>query len=569
MTESMQTAEVTPQPQFEGSDDERRIADEAFQALRVMGRFFPRTAPIRAPLDSLAAFFASRHPERSAEEWRSVLERALAANTAVFARQDIDGQVMVVTTLSGQAPTLEPQVDLTHTLARRFEEPVPVPERAAEPRPRPRRPAAEELIPTEEAPPGVEVEVEVFEPVPGQVVEAIAEEPSVEVEVAAAEAELASDITGMDDAELADVIATELRRDVTVANFGDLWMVEDKVPRLSRGDLRRIREYLLERNEPLIDDELLQDVLGVRLTSDEYELHRFTLNYRLSREHREFEFVGTPQRRLWSTNGLPPIGTSKRKPSEIGQDYRFLLEYPAEEAAQGEGVVEHVLTFYEYQLGVLPFDATFQSLFPAPVLPDQRAAVLAMESPQTYETFFVELRYPTGNRGGYIAGFESFFQENLVPGALITIERGETDGQYLLEYLPISGQDRKLLQLDEKKGRYVFRPTTFYCATQDNMLLTDNRFPRLANAAPLEDRIRRRPEDTLAATFERIGEREGPAGAPRYMAMLDDLVAVANVDRPMSADLIRDIVQSPQNLQFSVDPDVEDVFYYQPNPEQP
>jgi hypothetical protein len=203
-------------------------------------------------------------------------------------------------------------------------------------------------------------------------------------------------------------------------------------------------------------------------------------------------------------------------------------------------------------------------IFPEPEIVDQRAAILVFESPQTYETFFVELRFPTGNRGGYIAGFDRFFLENLVPGALFTIERNEDDGRYLIEYLPVSGEDRKLLQIDEKRSRYVFRPMTFYCATQEDMVLSENRFPQLANVPLLEERVRRRPELVLASTFERIGEQVGSSDAPRFMAILDDLVPACNVERPMGADLIRSIVSSDAST-FRTDPDIEDVFYYEPS----
>lgn len=557
----MQTAEVTPQPQFAGPEEDQQVAAEIFQALCAMGRFFPKTAPIRSPLAALAGYFASRHPERPADDWAPELDRILSLNPAVFLRDENEAGVTFATTTGGRAPAVEITPDIAHTLARRFAEPVPLPERPEPVELRPRREAVEFGV--EPTPAEVEEIAPVAEPVEAEARPEPELEELVEAE-AAAPPRAVADIAAMDPAALGDLITAELRQDLSVANFGDEWMVEDKVPRLSRGDLRRIRDYLLERKEPLTDDTLLQDILGVRPSDEVFDLHRFALNFRLSREHREFEFVGTPGQRLWSTSGLPPIGTTKRKASELGQDYRFLLEYPPAEPGRRETVVEHVLTFYEYTYGVLPYDEVFQTLFPPAMQPDQRAAMLAFESPQTYETFFAELRFPTANRGGYVAGFERFFLENLVPGALITIEQNGSDGRYLLEYLPISGQDRKILQLDEKKGRYVFRPTTFYCATQENMVISENRFPRLANTAPLEERIRRRPDEVLAAMFERVGEAEGGAGERRYMVMLDDLLAVVNVERPMNAELIRDIVRSPAYPQFSVDPDIEDVFYYQP-----
>ena len=544
----MQSVETGYVPEFVGTEPDRAVADEALRVMRATGRFFSASAAIRVSLESLAAYFATRHPERTPETWASELDRILSENTAVFRREEADGRVVFATTPAGRAPEIEASVDDTHTLRRRFQEPVPLPERPAAP------PRVERERGTEEVAPAVEPAAVTAAPEATPVAE-----PVVEVE---------ADITALSDDDLADLIARTLRSNPTVANFGDLWMVEDATPRLSRGDLRRIHEYILERNQPVVDVDILQDALGIRRDAPDFDVQRFAVNYRLLHEPREFEFVGTETARYWTTTGLPSIGTTKRKASEIGQDYRFLLDLPPVPYAGGEAVVEHVLTFYEYFYGVLPFDEAFQSLFPRALLPDQRAAVIPFESPQTYETFFAELRYPTGNRGGYIAGLEQFFRENLVPGALITVELSDEDGRYLLEYLPISGQDRKLLDLDEKRGIYVFRSTTFYCATQENMLLSENRFPRLANQSPLDERTKRRPELVLARTFERIGDREQLDEGLRYMAILDDLVAAANIERPMSPTLIRSIVRSDAYPMFTEDPDVEDVFYYEPQDDE-
>lgn len=555
----MQTTEVRADLQFTGSKEDQQIAAEAFQVISALGRFYARTAPIRASLDSLAGYFASRHKERTIDEWRGELDRVLSANPSVFLREETDSGVFFVTTREGTPPGPVSPADQLHSLPSRFTEPLPAPVSP----PVTRRRAA--VVPPEPEP----AEVAVPEVAPEAVEEYAAEaeiEPAEEIP-AEPEPVVAGTVTNLTEVEpevLREALIAQLRLDPTVAGFGEQWFVEDKVPRLSRGELRRIREYILERGQPLADDLLVQDVMGVRQSSDTYDLTRFALNYRLSREHREFEYVGTPDNRLWSTNGLPVIGMTKRKASEIGTEYRYLLDYQPAELNRGETVVDHVLTYYEYQLGVLPLSPEFAALFPAPMLPDQRAAVLSIESPQTYETFFVELRYPTANRGGYVAGFEAFFAENVVPGALITLEQTENNGKYLLEYLPISGQERKLLHLDEKKGRYVFRPTMFYCATQDNMLLTENRFPRLANEKPLDDRTRRRPELVLEWAFEHIGEKEGAGAAQRLMAILDDLFAAVNIERPMSEEALRDIMLSPDHPQFSQDPELEDVFYYQP-----
>ncbi len=562
----MQTAEASPTPKFQGSKEEQQIAAETFNAMRATGRFFPHTAPIRASLSSLAGYFSSTKGDRSVEEWQSEIDRVIRLNSGVFGVEEIDDATYAVTTLDGTPPS-PPQGDGEHVLAQRFMEPMSAPER---PPTQVKRAKVAHIADVSEPEliggPPVEAEGELPATMPETlpVEEAEVEPAPAKVAAKPRPEQMLTDVSEVEDKTLAAVISNQLRDELSVANFGDHWMAEDKVPRLSRGDMRRIREYLLERNEPLSDEVLLQDVLNVRPTADEYELMKFAVNFRLSREPREFDYVGTAMNRYWSTSGLPTIGTSKRKTSEIGSDYRFLLDDNADPLPEGENVIEHVLTFYEYQYGVLPLNGLFASLFPKQELPEQRSAVLVFESPQNYETFFVEMHFPTNSRGGYIIGFDRFFLENLVPGALFTIERSEDAGRFLIEFLPVSGEDRKLLQIDEKRGRYVFRPMTFYCATQQDMVVSENRFPQLANVPILEDRTRRRPDQTLGVTFERVGEQVGTSESPKFMTMLDDLVPAANIERPMSTELIRSIVTSGDYPAFSTDPDVEDVFYYEP-----
>jgi hypothetical protein len=170
-----------------------------------------------------------------------------------------------------------------------------------------------------------------------------------------------------------------------------------------------------------------------------------------------------------------------------------------------------------------------------PVLPGQRSAIVHFESPQTNEKFPIEVRYPTGNRGGFLAGFAEFFQEHLVPGAFLTIEATDEPGNYTIEFLTVSGQDRKLLVLDEKRNEYKFESVTFYCAPNEDMLLAENRFPKLAGTSPLDERSRRQPELVIAKAFEHVGERVDANGDGQLMAVMDELVGAANIERPVPA----------------------------------
>jgi hypothetical protein len=560
---------------FAGSAEEQRIASEVFAVMRAQGRFMSSDAPIRVSLESARAFLEQTAGEASA----SRLERVLEANSAVFAVGDLDGQTIIETTRAGRAPRL-PAADTTHSFDRRFMIPLPKPAEPERPvRERPRVdpswatldqllvPLGQELVDLE-----LEPAPEAPEPAP-EVVEAVMPEPAAAVEEAppvdvvpartiTVPVAPASDVTGVDDVELAAAIADRLRADSRVANFGDQWMLEDQVPRFSRGDLRRLKDYIQEQEQPLTDDVLVQDVLGVRPATPDFDLMRFAVNFRLSREHREFDFVGTGNQRFWSTSNLPQIGTTRRKPNEIGTDYRYLLdELPELPAYRSAKSVDHVVTFYEYYLGLLPYDAEMQQLLPAPLLPNQRSAVLTFETPQSYTTYLVELRYPTPNRGGFILGLDDFFTENLVPGALITIKRTENDGHYLVEYLPAGNQSARLLELEDRRQRYVFRPTTFSCATEDSFMLTEERFPNLGSEKPLDEKIRRRPESVVAATFERLGHKSDTQG---YWATLEDLLAAVNIERPFSERYLRSILENDETGAFARDPDGTDAYTYVP-----
>lgn len=561
---------------FQGSAEDQRLASQVFAILRAHGRFMSTDASIRVSLESIQSFFGeSVEPAR--------LERALEANVAIFATVELDGQVVIATTRSGRFPE-ERSIDSSHSFARRFMTPQPKPEAPPQPvRERPRVDpswrtldpllrqfedeeetldglgedgvAAEDTLVTAETP-NVTVVPEIAEEIEEEAPVEVVAARTITVPVAPQ-----AEIAGVDDVELAGAIGDRLRADSRVANFGDQWMLEDQVPRFSRGDLRRLKDYIQEQEQPLTDDVLVQDVLGIRPGTQDFDLMRFAVNVRLSREHREFDFVGTANQRFWSTSNLPQIGTTRRKPNEIGTDYRYLTdELPEQPDYRSVKSVDHVVTFYEYYLGMLPYDIDLQALLPAPLLPNQRSAVLTFETPQSYTTYLVELRYPTPNRGGFILGLDDFFTENLVPGALVTIKRTENDGHYLVEYLPAGNQSARLLELEDRRQRYVFRPTTYSCAVEDSFLLTEERFPHFGSEKPLDEKVRRRPESVVAATFERIGlERDG-----NYSADFETLLAAVNVERPLSGTLLHSILEQDDTGAFSRDPEAADSYTYVP-----
>jgi hypothetical protein len=548
--------QVKPGPQFAGTKREQELAEKIMGVVAARGMFMSANAPIRVSLVSLAEFLDGQ----GEKDARSRIDDALAANPSVFALEEVDDEKYLVTTREGRAPQ-PPQMAPQHTFTSRFHTPLPKPERTA-PRalPRPEIAFADVLaelddLQVEESPVPPETQTQIDE-------EAIEQVPAAVARTITTQAAKPIEVTEVDDVNLAVALRERLAVDPRVANFGEQWLMEDRVPRFSRGDLRRLRDYMQEKEQPLTDEDLAQDVLGVRPGSPDFELVRFALNYRLSNEHREFEFVGTANQRFWSTSGLPQIGTTRRKLTEIGTDYRYLLDEGAETPTyRSRESVDHALSFYEYIHGLLPYDADMQALLPGPVTPGQKSAVLTFECPQSFTTYLVELRYPTPNRGGFILGLDDFYSENLVPGAIISIQRTENDGHYRVEFLAESPRSDQLLELDERRAtRYVFRPTTFACGVEEAQLLSESRFGGLANEKPLDEKVRRRPEAVVATTFERTGlERDG-----NYSVDFETLLAAVNVERPMSGTLLRSILEQDDTGAFSRDPEAADSYTYVP-----
>lgn len=594
----MVTQQEAPAIKFTGSAQAKALAKRVFDLVLIHSQFMSDTAPVRISLASIAGYLANQPEPATVEE----IEAALRANANVYDLEEIDGGLVLLTSREGRIPTLE-RAPSVHTFAERFMKPEPKPERPAQPvRERPRVYPAWATLPSilegvedeEEFDFGADEEFEQVEAGSGAVANVAAEivtevsadvpehvtaevvaeaEPEVEIEpepepvtVPARTITLPvaspTDVTGVDDLELAASIHNRLEADPRVANFGEQWMMEERVPRLSRGDLRRLKDYLQEREQPLTDDDLAQVVLGARPGTPEFELTRFATNYRLSREHREFEFVGTSNQRFWTTSNLPPIGTGRRKPNELGTDYRFLLdEAPETPNYRSRTSVDHTLTFYEFIHGLLPYDAEIQELLPEPVLPNQRTAVLTFECPQSFTTYLVELRYPTPNRGGYILGLDDFYTDHLVPGAIISISRTENDGHYRVEFIPEADENARLLELDERRSpRYVFRPISFSCGVDVSMLLTEEDYGRYNGEKPVDEKVRRRPESVVAVTFERVGDdSEG-----NFSADFSTLLAGVNIERPMSASLLRNVLDNDDTGAFSRDPEKEDAYTYVP-----
>jgi|YNPBryunderm2012_1023409.scaffolds.fasta_scaffold01387_6 hypothetical protein len=371
---------------------------------------------------------------------------------------------------------------------------------------------------------------------------------------------------------LAQVLAERLERDPLqrIVSFGRKYYPEANLASFGKNDLRKIRDYILERNEPLLDTEIIADLYYHNPRQADYEGFRFSLNYRLHRE-KDFEFVGVEGAYLWATRGLTITSGKRVKAAEMGQITSYLVEgyddsseLQSVEAVRQSGSVTRLLTFFEWEYGVLPLDAGLAALLPPPLLPDQRTAVLRFESPQHYTTYLVEVRFPAGNRGGWLQGLEEFFREHVAPGALITITRTGEPNVFHIVYEEGPEQTERLLTFDEKKNRFAFANVSFYCVVDEEQLPTQSRYGRLNRLKAFPMGERRKAELMLEHVSETIGDQVGTPAAPRYAVTLDDLYVAFNVLRPGSRAYLKALLERGED--FSADESTPGLYYYAPAP---
>ncbi len=327
----------------------------------------------------------------------------------------------------------------------------------------------------------------------------------------------------------------------------------------------------METGEPLLDTQMIADIFYHNPRQADYEPFRFALNYRLNRE-KDFEFVGVAGARLWSTKGLPVIGGKRIKASDMGQiaayieeDFDDSLIDQSADSIRKSGSLSHILTFFEWEYGVLPFTRALAALLPTALLPDQRTAVLRFESPQHYTSSLIELRYPTGNRGGWLQGFEEFFHERLVPGALITLARTEEPHVFTVAYEEQAETTDRLMVLDEKKNKFAFANVAYYSAVDSDMLVNQQRYGRLRNLKSLPMNERRKAEQVLEHVFAVAGEPVGTRSEPRYYLSVDELYVALNALRPASRSYLAQLLKSGEF--FEEDATTAGAWYYSPPPQ--
>ena len=591
---------MTNLPTFAGSPGERALAEQIHELLRQQGRFFSSDAPLRQHLSNLVTYFAKRlnvSPDAAAKQ----VNAALQANPAIFALEAVKVVVddneaediaerddtMVTTGINGAYVPFH--VDESHSLSARLyepEHPLPIDDMSVViTTTRPIMPKIDPVYvsdywlngSSEISETGDEALEDIESFGDEEPIAAIAQPGVKSPSVRSSDAQrinlpqgISIDLAQPTETIMAlhgDAIVSAMRgvieKDSTkrIAIFGNQTAYEHDVRSFSKNDLRQITEYIEnEMGVPVEDTDILVNVLRVNRRAADFEKQRFALNFRMLKD---LEFVGVAGANLWATRKLlDKVGANKRfKSADMAGFVNHLEEgfddsttVTTVEAIQAKGSVTHTLTFFEWEYGILPLTDALAAILPSPVINRQSAAVVQFEVPQL-ESFSVSInmRFPVGNRGGWLQGFEEFFRDVLVPGAILTFKRTSKPNVVSVTYAEADERTEQLLYIDDskKKSKFAFGELHINCEVDEDMLPTQLAVGRIRRIKFFEISERKNINTLIDHIFMGFGEEVGTKQEPVYRMSFEQLFNVMSIYRSITRSYLMHALHEAENCRVA------------------
>jgi hypothetical protein len=359
-----------------------------------------------------------------------------------------------------------------------------------------------------------------------------------------------------------------LRESTEFVNFGGEWFLKGFLLPIQEGHLN-LAEAVLDLAAGFSE---AQDILAVLEMPSETSqaVKMFSLNHALASDSQgRFKFAGTKQVTEWC---LPRVAEAKplrfqRGPASVSLDHvlddvvEIVPESASEPAPHGDVQTwSHVLSFYDWYWGHLPYDVRAKALLVEPLLEDQSCARLHLRPSAGSDPFPVVVYYPSDRQLGWWGSAElrHFFEgHELAPGATIRVRRtsgSDSTGTYEIDYLP--GPTSKMEMLDyEEGGKPVFRRLSLRCQVDEEASLPRSRFSALEALSLLDESSRRETSLLLKTAFQRVAEKllRGPRIV--YRASFSDLHVATNIERPLPATILEAVFRQEVHPCFYIDAD--------------
>lgn len=590
---------MTNLPTFAGSPGERALAEQIHELLRQQGRFFSSDAPLRQHLSNLVTYFAKRL-NVSTDAAAKQVNAALQANPAIFALEVVKVVVddneaediverddtMVTTGINGAYVPFH--VDESHSLSARLyepENPLPIDDMSVViTTTRPIMPKIDPVYvsdywlngSSEISETGDEAleDVESFgeeEPI-AAIAQPGVKSPSVRSSdaqrinlpqgISIDLAQPTATIMALHGDAIVSAMRGVIEKDSTkrIAIFGNQTAYEHDVRSFSKNDLRQITEYIeSEMGKPVEDTDILVNVLRVNRRAADFEKQRFALNFRMLKD---LEFVGVAGANLWATRKLlDKVGANKRfKSADMAGFVNHLEEgfddsttVTTVEAIQAKGSVTHTLTFFEWEYGILPLTDALAAILPSQVINRQSAAVVEFEVPQHSFSVSINMRFPVGNRGGWLQGFDEFFRDVLVPGAILTFKRTSKPNVVSVTYAEADERTEQLLYIDDskKKSKFAFGELAINCEVDEDMLPTQLAVGRIRRIKFFEISERKNINTLIDHIFMGFGEEVGTKQEPVYRMSFEQLFNVMSIYRSITRSYLMHALHEAENCRVA------------------
>ena len=374
-----------------------------------------------------------------------------------------------------------------------------------------------------------------------------------------------------------------------VLTFGGRWLLDILLVPLKDDDLIQVRDYLDEQDQAVSDVDILRELFDITSRDDAFDRWRFTLSYRLNQKAKDLgvEFVGSGKVWRWALEGAPiekPERHQRLRGTE-GLTIKYVeaeqvkaeltgddepLDEPAEELMEEwkptRRIWEYVLTYYDWDKRVLPFNRQAREMIP-PLSEGQQRAVLRFMAEQVADEPF-EVTLYAHSRAPWLQGMglQELFVGYLVPGARIWVDRTEEPGLYKIRYRHTEPQCRRLLFFKEGRVRPVIEERKITCEVDETMLLAEGRYSNIEALDRLDLADRRTAPKVLARVFELIGLKDESQDV--YCACFDDLFPLLCITKPYSRDYVKQILYDRKNYPWFYSDEERGVGWFVYDPEQ-
>jgi len=227
----------------------------------------------------------------------------------------------------------------------------------------------------------------------------------------------------------------------------------------------------------------------------------------------------------------------------------------------------HILTFYDWYWGHLPYNKGARDMLVEPLVEDQARVRLELRLSGGDEVIPVVLYFPSDRQMGWWGSAElrAFFEKyDLGPGAKVKIRRtpsSHVDGVYEIDFAPAKATRVEMLDYDEGH-QPVFRRITLRCELDEEWTLTRSRFSALEALRLLDEKEKGAASLLLKTAFQRVGEKLLRGVGIVYRASFTDLLVASNIERPFPATLVQAIFEQDAYPCFYQDE--EDYYFYDP-----